>query len=54
MIHGRSMLSPTATAAEMWQARAWLAARAATALQSDRKKTTLYVLLVLKSLVAWT
>jgi hypothetical protein len=43
MIHGGSVLSLTATAAETQQAGAWPAARTATALWSNRKKSTLYL-----------
>jgi hypothetical protein len=38
MIHGRSVLSLTATAAEMWQFKASLTAYIATVLQTGKKK----------------
>jgi hypothetical protein len=40
--HGGSVISLTATAAEMQQVKAWLAAHVATVLESNRKKSTLY------------
>jgi hypothetical protein len=42
MIRGGSMLLPIATAAEMWRGGAWLAARVATTLPLNRKKSILY------------
>jgi hypothetical protein len=39
MIHGRN-ISPTATAAETWKIKAWLAVHTAAVLQSNRKKST--------------
>jgi hypothetical protein len=45
MIHGRSIISLTAaTAVEMRQDKAWLAAYIATVSWSNRKKSTLYFL----------
>jgi hypothetical protein len=40
MIHGGSMLSTTATAAEMQQVKALMTTYVATVLQSNRKKST--------------
>jgi hypothetical protein len=43
MIHGGSMLSLTATAAEMWQAETWPAAHMAATSWSNMKKSNLYI-----------
>jgi hypothetical protein len=43
MIHGGSVLSPNATASEVWQVIVGLAARIAAVSESDRKKFSLNI-----------